>query len=222
MVKAVTSLITGNSQAKAAQGAANAQIEAANQARNSNERIFEKQTALQAPFRDAGITANNKLLDLLGLSGKTEAEGYNSLNRDFGIPDFEKDPGYAFRLSEGLKALERTASARGGLISGSALKAAQRYGQNEASNEYQNAFNRFQVNRTNKLAPLQSLTGASQNATNTLTNAAGNLGQLNSELITGAGNARASGYIGRANARARAVGQAVDSFSLGMNAGGFF
>ena len=55
--------------------------------------------------------------------------------RDFSMADFQADPGYAFRLSEGQKALERQAAARGGLISGAALKAAQRYGQDAASQD---------------------------------------------------------------------------------------
>lgn len=67
---------------------------------------------------------------------------------DFTMEKFQQDPGYAFRMSEGLKALDRTAAARGGLISGSALKAASRYGQDMASQEYQNAFNRYNQNRT--------------------------------------------------------------------------
>ncbi len=67
---------------------------------------------------------------------------------DFSMEKFQQDPGYAFRLSEGLKALDRTAAARGGLISGSAMKGAMRYGQDMASQEYQNAFNRYNANRT--------------------------------------------------------------------------
>jgi hypothetical protein len=61
--------------------------------------------------------------------------------------NFEADPGYGFRLSEGLKALERSAAARGGLMSGGAGKALQRYGQDLASQEYGNAFQRFQQDR---------------------------------------------------------------------------
>jgi hypothetical protein len=53
-----------------------------------------------------------------------------------------QDPGYGFRLSEGQKALDRSAAARGGLISGGALKAATRFGQDMGSQEYQNAYNR--------------------------------------------------------------------------------
>lgn len=67
---------------------------------------------------------------------------------DFTMEKFQQDPGYAFRMSEGLKALDRTAAARGGLISGSAMKGAMRYGQDMASQEYQNAFNRYNANRT--------------------------------------------------------------------------
>ncbi len=67
---------------------------------------------------------------------------------DFTMESFQQDPGYAFRMSEGLKALDRTAAARGGLISGSAMKGAMRYGQDMASQEYQNAFNRYNQNRT--------------------------------------------------------------------------
>ena len=61
--------------------------------------------------------------------------------------NFQADPGYGFRLSEGLKALERSAAARGGLMSGGTGKALQRYGQDLASQEYGNAFRRFQEER---------------------------------------------------------------------------
>ena len=61
--------------------------------------------------------------------------------------NFQADPGYGFRLSEGMKALERSAAARGGLMSGGTGKALQRYGQDLASQEYGNAFQRFQQDR---------------------------------------------------------------------------
>lgn len=56
--------------------------------------------------------------------------------------DFKKDPGYQFRLDEGLKAIRRGAAASGGRGSGATMKALQRYGQNYASGEYQNAYQR--------------------------------------------------------------------------------
>ena len=137
--------------------------------------------------------------------------------RDFSMQDFEQDPGYAFRMSEGLKALDRQAAARGGLISGSALKGAQRFGQALGSQEYGSAFDRYQINRANQLNPLMSITGYGQTSTNTLggygsnlasnaanTMAAGSAAQANA--LGAAGQARASGYVGQANALIAALG----------------
>lgn len=131
---------------------------------------------------------------------------FGKYGRDFGTADFEADPGYAFRQSEGMKALERSAAARGSLMSGSTLKGIQRYGQDLASQEYTNAFNRYQVNRSNQLNPLQSLMGAGQSATNVQTGVEGQLGQNQATNLYNAGAARASGYIGSANALGGALG----------------
>jgi hypothetical protein len=87
------------------------------------------------------------------------------------------------------------------------MKGIQRFGQDLASQEYQNAFNRFQVERSARLNPLQSLMGSGQSATNVLTGAAGQMGQNEASNIYNAGQARASGYIGSANALNTALGQ---------------
>ena len=131
---------------------------------------------------------------------------FGSLAKPFGMGQFNADPGYAFRQSEGMKALERSAAARGGLLSGSAMKGIQRFGQDLASQEYQNAFNRYQVERAARLNPLQSLMGAGQSSANTLTSAAGGLGQGLAQSELAAGQARASGYVGSANALSGALG----------------
>jgi hypothetical protein len=139
------------------------------------------------------------------------APDFGKYARDFGMQDFQQDPGYAFRLSEGMKALDRQAAARGGLISGAALRGAQRFGQDLGSQEYGAAFDRYQINRSNQLNPLMALSGAGQLATNTLggygsqfasgaanTMAAGSAAQANA--LGAGGQARASGYMGQANA----------------------
>jgi hypothetical protein len=87
------------------------------------------------------------------------------------------------------------------------LKGVQRFGQDLASQEYQNAFNRYQVERSARLNPLQSLMGSGQSATNVMTGAAGQMGQNQASNIYNAGQARASGYIGSANALTNALGQ---------------
>ena len=163
------------------------------------------------------------------------APDYGKYARDFSMQDFQEDPGYAFRLSEGLKALDRQAAARGGLISGAALKASQRYGQDMASQEYGNAFNRYQVNRSNQLNPLMSITGYGQLATNTLggygsqyaTGAANTMSTAaanQANALGAAGQARASGYVGQANALTGALGglanTASDYMSLNRMFGG--
>jgi hypothetical protein len=218
--------------AGAAKTAATTQADASAQANQLLYQMYKEQQGLQEPFRQAGLTAQNKLMDVLGLSKNTTAPGYGSatgtfkmegfdpasLMKDFSAADFTADPGYAFRLSEGQKALERSAAARGGLLSGTTGKNLLRYGQEMGSQEFGNAFNRFNVNRAaksgeyanafnryqteraNLLNPLQSLAGVGQSATNTLTGAASNYGTSAGANITGAGAATAAGQVGQANA----------------------
>ena len=184
----------------ASKSAAKTQAAAAEQGTAAQERMFAEQNRLQEPFRQGGMAAQNRLLTYFGLPGGAEGADYGKYTKDFGMSDFTADPGYNFRLAEGLKSLDRQAAARGGLISGGALKAAQRYGQEMGSQEYQNAYNRYQTNRANQLQPLQSLMGAGQTAANTLTSAAGQMGQNQAAGLANAAQARASGYVGGANA----------------------
>jgi hypothetical protein len=206
----VTSAVLGS---KASKSAASTQAGAARDATDAQERMFERQVELQEPFREAGMAGQNRLLELLGLGkDKTAADFGKYASAEFGMNKFTADPGYAFRVSEGMKALDRTAAARGGLISGAALRGATRFGQEMGSQEYQNAFNRFQTARTNTLNPFASLAGVAQSSANTLTGAAGQLGgQIGSNII-GAGNAMAAGQVGSANAIAQGVGQGINFY----------
>jgi len=192
-------------QAAATDRAGELQKETVDQQIALQREMFNKQMELQQPYQQAGVNALNKLQ---GMADYTM----------FGPEQFTKDPGYGFRLSEGQKALDRQAAARGGLISGSALKAAQRYGQDMGSQEYSNAFNRYQLERAAKLGPYQSLAGVGQTAANTM---GANAGQFGSNvgntlgaygtnvgnLMTSGGAARASGYVGGANALTSGLGQ---------------
>ncbi len=200
-----------------AKKAARAQERAAQSAEQTQREMFAKQIELQEPFRQAGMTAQQQIMQLLGIGGDAGAAGYGSLARPFGQADFEADPGYAFRQAEGMKALERSAAARGNLLSGATMKGIQRFGQDLASQEYQNAFNRYQIERAARLNPLQSLMGAGQSATNIMTGATGQAGQNIGQMQLGAGQARASGYVGQANALAGAlqgIGQAAMQFPM--------
>ena len=201
----------GQDKAAAAQAAAQRDAMAAQQA------MFERQVELQEPFRQAGLTAQNRLMTLLGLGPDTTAAEYGTMARPFDMQAFEQDPGYAFRMQEGMRALERSAAARGGMLSGNALRGITRFGQDLASQEYGNAFNRFQIERQARLNPLQSLMGGGQSAANVLTGAAGGYGQQLGEGAATLGNIRASQYMGRANAMAGALqglGQGVMDYTM--------
>lgn len=211
-------------QAAASSEAAQAQLQASRESIAAQKEAFNKQLELQAPFREAGLKGQNQLMDLLGLSGNTGAKDYGTLARSFNPQDMYKDPGYNFRLNEGIKALDRSAAARGGLLSGNQLRGVTQFGQDYATNEYQNAFNRYQAERAARLNPLQSLAGQAQTSANTLSNAAGNLGSGEAAALMaggnaaangliGAGNARASGYMGTANAISGAIGQGVNYYT---------
>lgn len=108
-------------------------------------------------------------------------------NRNAFMSLFQSSPDYQFRLGEGIKALDRSAAARGMLGSGAQMKALQDYGQNTAAGEYNNWYNK-----------LAQLAGYGQTATsNTAALGQQAAGQAGSALVsTGnqAGQLRASGY----------------------------
>lgn len=208
----------------ASKSAAKAQGKAAAASDQTQRDIFAKQTELQEPFRQGGMAAESRLLELLGLTppGGNTAGGLNvnpatadfgKYAKDFSMNDFQEDPGYGFRMQEGMKALNNSMAARGMGVSGANIKGALKYGQDLGSQEYQNAFNRYQVNRSNQLNPLQSLMGGAQTSANTLTDAAGNMGRTISENQLQAGNARASGYVGGANALTGALSSGFQAYT---------
>jgi hypothetical protein len=180
IVPAAISIIGGEQQASAAQDAANTSAGATDRATALQQRMYEENVARQKPFYNVGV---NALPELVNASKYT----------NFGMDQFQADPGYAFRLGEGTKALERSAAARGGLLSGGTGKALQRFGQELGSQEYTNAFNRYQTERAARLNPLQSLTGTAQTTANTL----GTAGQT---MATNIGNAYMGQGVNQGNA----------------------
>ena len=218
---------SANTQADAAKNAANTQADANRYASDLQYKMFQEQQALQKPWQEAGVNALGKLT-----SGINSGQ-FGTVNPfSFTGADFNKfqDPGYAFRLAEGNRALNQSAAARGGLISGNALKAAQRYGQEMGSQEYGNAFNRYLREREAQLNPLQSLAGVGQTSAQSLGNAAGtygaNAGNLASatgassaNALMAAGQARASSYQGYGSAAGQAIG-GIGNYLRNYNSGG--
>ncbi len=178
----------------ASSNAAREQSKAADRATAEQRRQFERQVELQEPFRQAGVNALPELI---------EASRYTPFSMD----QFQQDPGYAFRMREGLKALDRSAAARGGLLGGNQLRGVTQFGQDLASQEYTNAFNRYQSERAARLNPLQSLAGMGQSNAATMAQQAGQFGQNMAENQIARGNIRASSYMGAANALTGGIGQ---------------
>jgi hypothetical protein len=204
---------------QASKSAAQTQADAANNATAANNAALERQAEMSLPYRTAGEKAVNQLSEM------TQPGGAATKEFAYGPFAYQADPGYAFRLKEGMNAMNATAAARGGLISGNALKAGQIYGQEMGSQEYGNAFNRylsnysnaqntFQLNRNNLLGPLQFLSSQGQaSAANQAANV-GNMAASNAALSTGAANAQAAGQIGSANAYTNAIGQGVGAYQM--------
>lgn len=210
-IGAAASLIGGNKASSAATQAAQTQASAADRATAAQQAALERQLAMQQPFTTAGTTAVNQL------SAMTQPGGEATKAFSYAPFSYTADPGYAFRLKEGLNAMNATAAARGGLISGNALKAGQIYGQEMGSQEYGNAFNRylqnyanaqntFQMNRNNLLDPLKFLTNIGQAGASNQAANVGNYGTSQAANITGAANALAAGQVGSANAYNSALG----------------
>lgn len=173
--------------------ATKAQTSAANQANDTQWAMYNQSRDDNKPFYDAGVTALNKLATMPNFTGA----------------DLQNEPGYQFALNEGMKGVTNSAAARGGLLSGAALKAASQYNNDYASTKYNDAFNRDATNK-NRLA---SIAGIGQTASNVNTSSglstAANVGQ--NQLA--AGNARASGYVANGNALTNGLSQGLNWYN---------
>jgi hypothetical protein len=101
----------------------------------------------------------------------------------------EANPAYQFRMQQGMKAIDRSAAARGNLLSGNTLAAAQEFGQGLASQEYNNQINRLQSAVQTQAPGINSQAGLLQGAGNYLNQ-------------TGQSQGAAAGDIGKSIANA--------------------
>ena len=161
------------------------------------------------PYRDAGVGALNQQTAGMAAGG--------DFNRDFTLKDFTADPGYAYRLSQGTGAVEGSAAARGGLLSGGTLSALTKLGQDYGSQEYQNAYTRFNADRDRRFNRLSAVAGTGQTATTNLANMGTQATEsMNNTNMQGA-NATASGIMGGANALTNSINSGVNGYmSLNM------
>jgi len=169
------SLLGGASARKQAEAKARALAEA----KGETTKAFETSKGYYNPFFETGLGANKLLAARLGLGQDTSAPGFGDFTRNFSMADFQQDPGYQFRLQEGLKAANASAAARGGLLSGATTRGTQKYAQNVASQEYGNAYDRYRQQKQdlyNILAAQQGVgTQAGGNLANLTTNYGANM-----------------------------------------------
>jgi hypothetical protein len=205
------SLLGSNAAEDAANTAANASTQASNASIGEQRRQYDLNRADMAPYTAAGTGAVNRLAAGFGTGGE--------FTQNFTGADFlaNQDPGYQFSMDQGMKALNASMAAKGLGTSGAGIKGALAYGTGLGSQEYQNAFNRYQANRGNTVQGLQSLSGQGMSGVTTLgnqgTNMASNIGSTYMNNAGNIGNAgmaaagiRNSAYGGAANVLGRMYG----------------
>jgi len=217
----------GKSATNAANTLGAANTNAANLASNASlaatdlqRQQFQRQQELQQPFYNAGVNA------LPAYASGVMPGG--SLVKPFSMADYQADPGYGFRFDQGMKALNSSMAARGLGVSGPAIKGAINFGQGAASQEYQNAYNRYVNDQATQRNALAGLTGygptsaanigaAGQNYASNV----GNLGMTTANTIGGMGTNTASQIANAdltgAAARQSAYGGAANAFNAALN-----
>ena len=172
--------------------AAKTQAASADRASQIQQENFEQTRKDLMPYKQAGDTSLSQLM------GQMTPDGY--FNQTYTGQDIYSDPSYQFRLQQGQDAIQSSAAAQGGLLSGATLKALQNYGQESASQEYSNAYNRFNADQTNRYNRLSNLVGIGQNAAVQVGNAGAQTAQAVANNTMAGANALAAGQIGSANA----------------------
>lgn len=161
---------------------------------------------------NAAAQGANALLDPYAGAGKTAADYLNTgvaaggdFNRTFSAADFANDPGYQFRQQQGQLALQRSAAANGAALGGGAAKSLAAFSQGLASQEYGNAFDRYQKDTQGRYDRLFGVSKSGQEAAGTqgtnLTTAAKYGGDVHFDAARygGALNTGAAEYAGTTN-----------------------
>lgn len=170
--------------------AASAQRRSADQQIAYSEETRDQIRGDLAPYRQGGQQAQNALMFETGLGPRPEGYG-----------GYQQSPGYDFRLGEGVNALDMSAAASGDLFSGRTGKAITQFGQDFATNDYNNYLNR-----------LSGLAGSGQNAAAASGTALTNNNAMVNQALGAQGNAQAAGAVGMGNAFNQGLGNAVGAY----------
>ena len=194
--------------------------------RADKERAYQRGAELNKNNVDRGEVAGNQLSYLMGLGDKgTGEKGW--LSKQFTEADMTKDGGYNFRMGEGQKSVGNQFAASGNLLSGAALKALTRFNQDFASNEYNNAYGRFNNDQTNQYNRLAGIQAAGQNAINSTNglggtiqgsagNGASNMAAMSTANNNAYGNAAAQNAANQGNINANLAMARGNAFNQGL------
>lgn len=183
-----SALVGGLLGSRGASKAADTSADASRYAADLQQQQYQQTREDFAPWRETGEGALNVLARTYGLDG--------------GDPNFDEffaSPDYNFRREEGERGLNRMASGRGMMLSGPRLKAGMRFNSNIAAGEYGDWYNR-----------LAGLSGTGQTATASTGQAGAYATNAAGRAFQNAGDAKASGYLGQANAWGGAVNSLAD------------
>jgi hypothetical protein len=176
----------------ASRSASNTQADAASNATAANNAQYQQTRQDNLPLLDARNTSLGQMV-----SGAAPGGDYN---RDFSLADFRQDPGYQFRLAQGQQGVEQSAAARGGALSGGALKGLVQFNQGTADQAYGDAYQRFNADRDRRFNRLASIAGLGQTATAQTQALGGQSVARSGEYGLQGANAQAAGTMGQANA----------------------
>jgi hypothetical protein len=192
-----STLLGAKMSSDAAKRAANTQAAAADRAMAQELAMYEQSREDLGPYREQGYAA---LQDIAAMKP--------FLTSQFGPDQMAQylDPSMDFRRRLGEQTTARMLNVGGGAISGNTLRGLEQFGQDFASTEYGNAFNRFQTERGNIYNTLANIAGMGQQAVNTGVQAQQATAQQQTGLITGQAAAQAAGQVGAANAYSGALG----------------
>lgn len=199
---------------KQAGKAAKTQAASADRASEIQQANFEQTRKDLMPYKQAGDTSLSQLM------GQMTPDGY--FNQTYTGQDIYSDPSYQFRLQQGQDAIQSSAAAKGGLLTGATLKALQNYGQESASQEYSNAYNRFNADQTNRYNRLSNLVGIGQNAAAQVGNAGAQTAQAVANNTMAGANSIAAGQVASANNWANTannLGSMATSYAMMKNSG---
>jgi hypothetical protein len=206
-------LVSGYMGSQAAGKAAGQYTDAANQGLAYNQNMFNTINAQNAPYRALGENAASqygKFIDNGYFTGQPSMDDMTRLM-----------PNYKFGLEQGMGQFNAGLNAAGGAVSGNAIQGAQQFAQGYAGNALTDAFNQYQVNRSNVASNLGAATGFGLNA-NQITAGAGSAAASNAgNLLSSIGNAQAAGTMGQANAYTSGLNN-ISNYAMlyGMRSGG--